>query len=252
MPAPPPPPVQVDVSDPPPPYERKPSKRVQERPIEPEVTPYPGWKVPPPLVVPQGVGPSSPQVGGPSSPQGAGPSSSQTGHQGSYYDPRATYHQTPPSATPISYNDPPQGSYYEYRPIYPPSPRQGGYHDYRPVYPPSPRQGGYHDYRPVYPPSPRHTSSGTWHDGSSATEHHDFTPWARPHQQWIPTTHRTSVDVPRSTPDVPIPRRHSTDDRQTTTARVRNLPPPPPIVTPVGRRTRSKKTVGSTEARGLS
>ncbi|CAL1386988.1 unnamed protein product [Linum trigynum] len=146
MPAPPPPPVQVDVPDPPPPYERKPSKRVRERPNVPEVTPYPEWKLPPPLVAPQGVGPrspqggdpSSPQGGGPSSPQGAGPSSTQTPHQGSYYDPRSTYHQTPPSPTPISYNDPRHGAYYDYRPIYPPSPHQGGYYDYRPVYPPSP------------------------------------------------------------------------------------------------------------------
>ncbi|CAL1390181.1 unnamed protein product [Linum trigynum] len=230
---------------------QKPSKRVRERPIEPEVTPYPGWKLPPPLVAPQGVGlrspqgggpsspqvgfPSSPQVGGPSSPQVAGPSSTQTPHQGSYYDPRSTYHQTPQSPTPISYNDP----------------RHGAYYDYRPIYPPSPRQGGYYDYRPVYPPSPRHTSSGTWHDGSSATAHHDFTPWTRPHQQCPPTTHRTSVDVPRSTPEVSIPRRHSIDERQNTSARVRNLPPQPHVVTPVGRRTRSKKTVGSGEARGL-
>ncbi|CAL1377545.1 unnamed protein product [Linum trigynum] len=125
------------------------------------------------------------------------------------------------------------------------------YYDSHPVYPPSPRQGAYYDSRPVYPPSPRQTSSGTLHDGSSTTAHHEFNPLTRPHQQWPPTPHRMSVDVPRSTPEMPIHRQHSTDKRHTTSARVRNLPPQPPVVTPVGRRTRSKKTVGSGEARGL-
>ncbi|CAL1358524.1 unnamed protein product [Linum trigynum] len=79
---------------------------------------------------------------------------------------------------------------------------------------------------------------------------HEITPWTRPHQSWPPTPHRMSADVPRSTPEAPPLRRHSIDERHTTSA-IRNLPPEPPIVTPVGRRTRSKKTFSSDEARGL-
>ncbi|CAL1376753.1 unnamed protein product [Linum trigynum] len=208
MPAPPPPPVQGDVPDPPPPYERKKSKRVRERPNEPDVTPYQAWKVPALLVVTHGCGPSSAQDPRPSSSQEHRPSIHNDPHPSSYYDPRSTYHQSPPS--------------YHHSP----------YHS-RPVYPPSPRQQ-YYESRPVYPQDPP-TSSGTWHDGSSTTAPHEFTPWTRPHQPWPPTPHRMSAYVPHSTPESSPLRRHSTDERHTTSA-FRNFPPQPPIVTPVGRR----------------
>ncbi|CAL1366895.1 unnamed protein product [Linum trigynum] len=90
-------------------------------------------------------------------------------HPSSYYDPRSTYHQSPPNYHKFPY-------------------------DSRPVYPPSPRQQ-YYDSRPVYPQDPP-TSSGTWHDGSSTTAPHEFTPWTCPHQSWPPTPHRMSADVP--------------------------------------------------------